>query len=827
MKILICGMPRSMTTWAFNAVREILGNQQLKTVWIDPGDAVAESQFITAEEGVLAKCHHYSRALANDADFIIYSYRDIRTAAVSSFRKFSSDCSTGQLNAWVQSGRNWAQVADVSLRYEQVEIDPLGTLQRLRRMLGSKFGVERLSQERDEVLLSRVDASFVQRQSAEKIDYDAQTMILPAHRTFQPPPEDLDEVEKALYLRVQHEFGPWLVEHFYVRQEDYGQALDYRLAAYIMSRMNDAVVIDVGVERGSFIDIALGAGAMQVVAFEALPRHVEHLRTHYAREARVQICAQAVSDRFGKAAFHIAVDHEDRELDYHHTLADLGDSATVVRTTRTIEVETVSLGGLFAEKKLPAKIDFLKIDTDGHDLKVLQGLQEMRPRFILAEYWDSLPETSGENLYSLADMQDWALGSGYEHCVVIRRHGALESLEWDAPWTAPGDWGNVLFIRETSDLNLVRAVVAELAPQVQKKSQYYVATVIKDCEAKEAEIRRLDNALKALRSQSHSQPSGEEGVQSGSGTPVHLITSINHRLRSFLRPRLGNLNQYAPRQLELPKSYVSNIDNENLPSISIVTPSFLQAQFLERTLDSVLAQGYKKLEYFVQDGGSTDGTVELLESYGDRLTGWTSIKDDGQSQAINIGFSRTNGEIMGWLNSDDLLMPGALHRVGEFFAENPDVDVVYGNRILVDEEDQEIGRWILPGHDDGVLSWADFVPQETLFWRRGIWNKVGGQLDESFRFAMDWDLLMRFRDAGAKMVHLPYFLGAFRIHGAQKTSSQINEIGTLEMNRLRKRAHGREVTWQETRQALLPYLLKHCARDITYRVKNRFKQSGL
>lgn len=869
MKILICGMPRSMTTWAFNAVREIVADQNLKTVWIEPSDTAAEEQFASANENVLAKCHHYSEALAKAADCVIYSYRDIRTAAVSYFRKFSSDCDVGQLNAWVQAGRAWMHVADAVLRYEQVERDPGNAIRHLRQVLGKKYGAEALSCESDDILLSRIDETFVQRQTADIADYDAQTMILPAHRTFQPAPDDLSAAEKALYLRIEREFAPWLAEHFYMRQEDHGQALDYRLAANVMARLAKPVVIDVGVERGSFIDLALSAGAERVIAFEALPRHVEHLNARFAREARVEVRAQAVSERFGKAVFHIAIDQEGRELDYHHTLADLGDSITVVRSARAIEVETVALGGLAVDKQLPEEIDFLKVDTDGHDLAVLRGLEGLRPRFILAEYWDTLPETSGQNLYSLADLQTWAAGCGYGHCVVIRRHGRLESLEWDAPWTQVGDWGNVLFVRDVADLAMVRAVVGGLAPEAQQRNHGYLATLVKECEAKEAVIRRLDNEVKALLGQQHMVDDIEseeqallkslEDVPAASPSDpastsrkaleaelirkeivirkqaralaayrvafpplspfLRTIGFVGRHLRAALRPRLGTLTQHLPRRLELPKPYASSLPAEALPLISMVTPSFQQANFVGRTLDSVLQQNYPKLEYFVQDGGSTDGTTEVLRHYGDRLAGWVSKKDGGQSQAINLGFARANGEIMAWLNSDDLLMPGALHRVGEYFAQHPEVDVVYGNRILIDEEDREIGRWVLPAHDDEVLSWADFVPQETLFWRRSIWEKAGGRIDESFRFAMDWDLLQRFRSAGARMVRLPEFLGAFRIHEAQKTSAHISDVGTEEMARLRRRALGHEVDWAQIRRALVPYLIKHVALDFAYRIK--------
>ena len=132
------------------------------------------------------------------------------------------------------------------------------------------------------------------------------------------------------------------------------------------------------------------------------------------------------------------------------------------------------------------------------------------------------------------------------------------------------------------------------------------------------------------------------------------------------------------------------------------------------------------------------------------------------AQAINRGFAHSTGDIMAYLNADDLLLPGSLNFVAAYFEAHPDIDVVYGHRVLIDADGAEIGRWVLPPHEDEVLSWADFVPQETLFWRRDMGERAGGAMDESFRFALDWDLLLRFRDAGARFVRLPRFLGAFR-----------------------------------------------------------------
>jgi glycosyltransferase involved in cell wall biosynthesis len=302
---------------------------------------------------------------------------------------------------------------------------------------------------------------------------------------------------------------------------------------------------------------------------------------------------------------------------------------------------------------------------------------------------------------------------------------------------------------------------------------------------------------------------------------VSTVQKGKHRLRAILSFRLGNLIQHVPKDLRLPAHYTKPMHVNQPPQISIVTPSYKQAGFIERTMKSVLDQNYPNLEYFVQDGGSQDGTGEILCSYSDRLTGWESRPDNGQSQAINLGFAKTSGEIMAWLNSDDILFPGSLAYVASYFNRHPEVDVVYGHRILIDEDDKQIGRWMLPRHEDEVLSWADYIPQETMFWRRRIWDKAGGEIDESFRFAMDWDLLIRFREAGARFARLPRFLGGFRIHMQQKTSAEISGIGIQEMTRIRERTLGRVPSDSEIYFKVVPYMRKHVATDLWWRIRNK------
>lgn len=284
------------------------------------------------------------------------------------------------------------------------------------------------------------------------------------------------------------------------------------------------------------------------------------------------------------------------------------------------------------------------------------------------------------------------------------------------------------------------------------------------------------------------------------------IILLKETLTPMLLPKLGNLYHHEPKSIYIPKRYHKKKLLKNPPLISIVTPSFNQGHFLERTIQSILKQQYSHLEYIIQDGGSCDETLQILKQHSTKLKHWESKCDAGQSNAINLGLRHATGEIMAYLNSDDILLPGSLHYIAHYFAKHPKVDVVYGHRILIDENDHEIGRWTLPPHDFHVLSWADYIPQETLFWRRRIWDKVGGTIDESFRFAMDWDLILRFRDAGAKFVRLPRFLGAFRVHMRQKTSSEMSRIGMEEMQRIRSSIHGRDVNHEEIMKQIRFYL---------------------
>lgn len=234
------------------------------------------------------------------------------------------------------------------------------------------------------------------------------------------------------------------------------------------------------------------------------------------------------------------------------------------------------------------------------------------------------------------------------------------------------------------------------------------------------------------------------------------------------------------------------------PKISIVTPSFNQADFLERTIRSVLDQNYPNLEYIVVDGGSTDGSLEILRKYEDRLAWWCSEADQGQSDALNKGFSRATGEFVGWLNSDDLYCPGALRRVGSYLQRHPEVDVLHGSLYIIDAADRLLDAYWSGPFGVAQATYIFHVGlnfhQQTLFWRRRLMDRAG-MIDRTLRFSMDRDFIIRLLMHG-RFAALRGYLGAFRVHDQAK-SSTILEVSIAEDREIRER-------YQESFPPLLP-----------------------
>jgi glycosyltransferase involved in cell wall biosynthesis len=210
------------------------------------------------------------------------------------------------------------------------------------------------------------------------------------------------------------------------------------------------------------------------------------------------------------------------------------------------------------------------------------------------------------------------------------------------------------------------------------------------------------------------------------------------------------------------------------PRVSIVTPSYNQGRFLRRTIDSVIGQDYPDVEYIVVDGGSTDDSVAILASYGDRLK-WTSERDRGQTDAINKGFARSTGHIRAYLNSDDTLLPGAIARVVAYFEAHPDVDMVYGDANYIDEEDRVTGRYSTAEYSFERLMHDCCVCQPAAFWRASI-ARIVGEFDASLDLVMDYDYWLRIDRAAGTIRHLPEVLANSRLHQETKTLSRRGEI---------------------------------------------------
>jgi glycosyltransferase involved in cell wall biosynthesis len=230
------------------------------------------------------------------------------------------------------------------------------------------------------------------------------------------------------------------------------------------------------------------------------------------------------------------------------------------------------------------------------------------------------------------------------------------------------------------------------------------------------------------------------------------------------------------------------------PRITVVTPSYNQGRFLEATLRSVHDQGYPNLEHIVIDGGSTDGSVEIIRKFEHRLAYWVSEPDKGQTDALIKGFSRATGEILAWLNSDDLYEPRTLWEVAEFFSGHPNVQFVYGDALWIDTE----GR-ILKPKKEIPFNWFiwlydhNYIPQPSAFWRRELYEAVGG-LDPRFDLAMDADLWIRFAER-TRPLHVRRIWSRMRLYPEQK-NQRLRAISNEEDEVIRKRYLPDEPIWR-------------------------------
>jgi glycosyltransferase involved in cell wall biosynthesis len=209
--------------------------------------------------------------------------------------------------------------------------------------------------------------------------------------------------------------------------------------------------------------------------------------------------------------------------------------------------------------------------------------------------------------------------------------------------------------------------------------------------------------------------------------------------------------------------------------ISIVTPSFNQAPFLEQTIRSIVHQNYHNLEYIVIDGGSTDGSVEIIKKFAPHIHYFISEVDTGHGNAINKGFRQSTGEIMAWLNSDDMYMPWTFRTVAEIFEQHPEIDWISGLATLWNDKGALLPVTLPPKNIFDFLD-DDFewIQQESVFWRRRLWDKAGGRVDESYKFMVDGELWTRFFRHAA-LWYASCFIGGYRMHKTNRAREFLQE----------------------------------------------------
>ncbi len=206
-----------------------------------------------------------------------------------------------------------------------------------------------------------------------------------------------------------------------------------------------------------------------------------------------------------------------------------------------------------------------------------------------------------------------------------------------------------------------------------------------------------------------------------------------------------------------------------LPKISVITPSYNQGQFIEQTILSVISQQYPNLEYILMDGGSDDETVEIIRKYGEYFTHWQSQKDNGQASAINAGFKMATGDILCWINSDDMYMPGVFTRIAAQFRQTENPTIIFGNCLhFNDKTEKTRGSNVARAHSKYTLSLCDYIIQPSSFWNKQAWE-LTGQLNESLTYAFDWDWFIRASRAGTAFLPVQEYLSLYRIHEAHKS----------------------------------------------------------
>lgn len=261
------------------------------------------------------------------------------------------------------------------------------------------------------------------------------------------------------------------------------------------------------------------------------------------------------------------------------------------------------------------------------------------------------------------------------------------------------------------------------------------------------------------------------------------------------------------------------------PKITVVTPSYNQAEFLERTIKSVIDQNYPNLEYIIIDGGSTDGSVDVIQKYESYLTYWVSEPDNGQSHAINKGLKLATGDWVAWQNSDDTYYAGAFIAVADAALKHPNVDLIIGDMNLIDQDDNLIRdlHFVTPSYN-AMVAEGMVLSNQAAFWRRDVHNRIGW-MDESIHTAFDFDWFLRLtKNFQGHAVNKCF--GAFRIHSAAKT--QVMTVQNSQNYALVRKRHNADMaSWTKKLYVLRRFLLLGRRGDFAYIFRGMLKRSGL
>jgi FkbM family methyltransferase len=503
----------------------------------------------------------------------------------------------------------------------------------------------------------------------------------------------------------------------------------------LLSRLANRTVFDVGAESGGFVEFCIAAGSPRVFAFEPYPAHVSELRRKFAHQSAVTIVDAAVGQADEAAPLHVARNASGDPLDGGHTLVRRPD-ASDVRYPSALGVQCRSLDSLAADGSIPRSAGLLRLGITGAGVLVLHGARSIASA-IVAFDTGANPQANTRN--DPPELVALLASRGYRDVVAVKRRDGLEWLQIGSTERRDGEFRALVFIHES--------VRADLLPTV-----YAAGAAAADRLAQRAAKLQLE-----------------------SRTRLELIESLQNALTAVGAPRHGGVHaaeaESAQPWVQPPPPGEPERLRSRRPRVSVITPSFNQARFLDQTMRSVFDQGYPNLEYIVIDGGSTDGSVDIIRRYADRLAYWVSEPDRGQASAVNKGMARVTGDIVGWVNSDDFYYPGAIQAAVDAFAADPGLAFVYGRGNRVDDDGALIEpfQFSRPFDLQALTNGIDYILQPTAFMRRGALAQVS-PLDPTLHWTLDWDLWIRLgRRFPARMID--HVTAASREHASTKTSS--------------------------------------------------------